>query len=236
MIGNDWVALGLTLGLAIIWLRFNDFLAFRGWISGQLSRKIIHLGTGPIFVLCWLFFSDAGFARWLAALVPGAITMQFVLVGAGIIQDEQAVRAMSRTGDRREVLRGPLLYGMVFVVLTLLFWKNSPVAIVALMLLCGGDGLADIVGKRLPSATLPWSPRKTLLGSLGVFFGGAILSILVVSLFVGQNVLHGPLIKYLPGIFVISFAGMVVESLPWKDIDNLTVPVVATLLGLLFWG
>lgn len=236
MIGNDWVALGLTLGLALIWLRLNDFLAFRGWVSGQLSRKIIHLGTGPIFVLCWLFFSDAGLARWLAALVPGAITLQFLLVGTGIIQDEQAVKAMARTGDRREVLRGPLFYGIVFVVLTLVFWKSSPVAIVALMLLCGGDGLADIVGKRIPSAALPWSSKKTLLGSLGVFLGGALLSALVISAFIGQNVLQAPLSKYLPGVFVISFAGMVVESLPWQDIDNLTVPAVAALLGLLFWG
>jgi len=236
MIGNDWVALGLTLGLAILWLRLNDFFAFRGWVSGQLSRKMIHLGTGPIFVLCWLFFSDAGLARWLAALVPGAITLQFFLVGTGIIQDEQAVKAMSRTGDRREVLRGPLFYGMVFVIFTLVFWKDSPVAIVALMLLCGGDGLADMVGKRFPSAPLPWSPKKTLLGSLGVFFGGAVLSALVISVYIGQHVLQEPLSAYLPGVFVISLAGMAVESLPWRDIDNLTVPAVAALLGLLFWG
>lgn len=236
MIGNDWVALGLTLGLAILWLRLNDFLAFRGWVSGQLSRKIIHLGTGPIFVLCWLFFSDAGLARWLAALVPGAITLQFSLVGTGIVKDDQAVKAMSRTGDRREVLRGPLFYGIVFVVLTLVFWKNSPVAIVALMLLCGGDGLADIIGKRLPSVALPWSPKKTLLGSLGVFLGGVILSMLVISAFIGQDVLQGSFSTYLPGVIAISLAGMMVESLPWQDIDNLTVPAVAVLLGLLFWG
>jgi phytol kinase len=38
-----------------------------------------------------------------------------------VIKDSSAVDAMSRTGDRREILRGPLYYGVAFVVLTLVF-------------------------------------------------------------------------------------------------------------------
>jgi phytol kinase len=56
-----------------------DFAAHRGWISSDLSRKIIHMGTGPIFVLCWLFFKGTPArillgSSYLAALVPLAIT------------------------------------------------------------------------------------------------------------------------------------------------------------------
>lgn len=74
MLGNVWIALVITFLMALLWLRLNDFLAHRGWISGPLSRKIIHMGTGPIFVLCWLLFPDVWYARWLAALVPLSIT------------------------------------------------------------------------------------------------------------------------------------------------------------------
>ncbi len=59
MINNHWIALGLTLVLALVWLRVNDFAAQRGWVESSLSRKIIHTGTGPIFVLCWLLFPNA---------------------------------------------------------------------------------------------------------------------------------------------------------------------------------
>ena len=149
MLGNVWIALVITFLMALLWLRLNDFLAHRGWISGPLSRKIIHMGTGPIFVLCWLLFPDVWYARWLAALVPLSITIQFAMVGLGLMKDQAAVDAMSRHGDRREILRGPLFYGIVFVVLTLWFWLDSPIGIIALMLLCGGDGLADILGKRM---------------------------------------------------------------------------------------
>jgi phytol kinase len=103
----------------------------------------------------------------LAALVPLAITIQFLLVGLGIIKDESAVRAMSRTGDRREILQGPLYYGIVFVVLTIIYWTDSPIGMVALMLMCGGDALADILGRRYGKIKLSWNKTKSWVGSLG---------------------------------------------------------------------
>ena len=42
-----------------------------------------------------------------------------------------AVQAMTRHGDAREILRGPLYYGLVFVVCTVLFWRHSPVGMLA---------------------------------------------------------------------------------------------------------
>jgi phytol kinase len=236
MIGNNISAMAITFALALGWLRLNDFLAHRGIIDGRLSRKIIHMGTGPIFVLCWLLFTNAPAARWLAALVPLAITVQFTLVGLGVIKDQQSVDAMSRTGDRREILRGPLLYGIVFVILTLVYWQTSPIGIIALMLLCGGDGLADIVGKRIKTSALPWSPRKTIGGSLSVFVGGWVFSVALIAVFIAEGVFGGTISNYVPGITLISFVGMLVESLPFSDIDNLTVPASAVILGHIIFG
>ncbi len=144
---NPFLALIITFAVALIELRLLDFAAHRGWIESRLSRKLIHIFTGPLFVLCWLLFPDVWYSRWLAALVPFAITVQFALIGLGIMKDEASVKAMSRSGDRREILRGPLFYGIIFVIMTLVYWKTSPIGMVALMLMCGGDGLADIMGR-----------------------------------------------------------------------------------------
>ncbi len=200
-----------------------------------MSRKIIHIGTGPIFVLCWLLFNDQPEARFLAALVPGAITVQFALVGLGILKDPAAVVAMSRTGDRNEILKGPLFYGIAFVVLTLVFWKDTPVGMVALMMMCGGDGLADLIGKRLKSPRLPWSPKKTLAGSLAVFLGGVGFTLLILLAHLSGGTFPGGLGDYLVAVLVIGFAATLVESLPMPDVDNLTVTGVAALLGLLLF-
>ena len=235
MLSNNFLALIITFGSAILWLRINDFAAHRGWITSHLSRKIIHIGTGPIFVLCWLLFNDAASARFLAALVPGLITIQFALVGFGILKDEAAVQAMSRSGDPREILRGPLFYGIIFVVLTIVYWKDSPIGMVALMLMCGGDGLADIIGRKFGQKKLPWAPGKSWMGSLGMFIGGWSLALAVLWVYQIVGIFPGPFSSYLPGVTMIALAGTVVESFPLKDIDNITVTFTAVILGYIFF-
>jgi len=232
---NPFLALLLTLVIALGWLRLMDFAAHRGWIESRLSRKIIHIGTGPIFVLCWLLFPDVWYARWLAALVPFLITVQFALIGLGVVKDQASVQAMSRTGDRREILRGPLFYGIVFVVMTLVYWKTSPIGMTALMLMCGGDGLADVLGRVIPSARIPWSRNKSVAGSLSMLVGGWVVAVLVLAIFVWAGVFAGPFTRFLLPVTIIAVAGMAIESLPFEDIDNLTVPLVAVVLGYLLF-
>jgi phytol kinase len=233
MLGNNLIAFIITAALALGWLRLNDYFAHKGLVSGPVSRKIIHIGTGPIFVLCWLLFTESAYSRYIAALIPLAITIQFALVGLGLMKDDAAVQAMSRNGDRKEILRGPLFYGVVFVILTIWFWKESPIGIVALMLLCGGDGLGDIIGKRYGKIKLPWSNNKSVVGSLAVFVGGWVLAVFVVGVYLGLRVWPGYLGDYLLPITIIAFVGALVESLPFRDIDNITVPVIAVILGFL---
>ena len=231
MLNHSFWALFITLIASLLWLRLNDFTAHRGWVSSRISRKIIHIGTGPIFVLCWFLFPGKPVDRFLAALVPGLITIQFAMVGLGIIKDQAAVQAMSRTGNPREILRGPLFYGIVFVLLTIIYWLDSPIGIIGLMLMCGGDGLADIIGRKYGKRPLPWSKGKTWLGSLGMLLGGWIFAIGVLTIFVEAGTFYGPVEQYILPITWIAILGAIVESLPFKDVDNITVTVAAILMG-----
>jgi phytol kinase len=228
---NPYIATVLTFVIAIAFLRLMDFIAHHGWIDSRTSRKLIHIGTGPIFVLCWLMYPDVQISRWLAALVPLLITIQFALVGMGILKDEAAVKAMSRTGNRREILRGPLFYGIVFVLITLIYWKDSLIGIPALMMMCGGDGIADIVGRRVRSPRLPWSPEKSVAGSLSVFLGGWLLTIFVFAVYVWIGAFSGPMTHFLLPVTWIALGATITESLPFKDIDNITLTVVSVLIG-----
>ncbi len=228
---NNTLALVITFAVSLFFLRSMDFLAHRGWMDGKLSRKLIHIGTGPLFVLCWFMFDDAPAARWMAALVPFAVTLQFALIGLGVLKDEAAVQAMSRTGDRREILRGPLYYGVMFVLLTIIFWRDSPVGIVALMMMCGGDGIADIFGRRIQSPKLPWSREKSVAGLVSVFFGGWLMSALILYVYVAFGVFAAPFSAYLLPLTWVALAGTAVESLRYKDIDNVTMTIAAALVG-----
>ncbi|KAF0106524.1 MAG: putative phosphatidate cytidylyltransferase [Anaerolineaceae bacterium] len=235
---NPFLALVITLVVALVEIRALDFAAHRGWIESRLSRKLIHILTGPLFVLCWLLFpDDVWYARWLAALVPLLFTIQFALIGLGVVKDEASVKAMSRSGDRREILKGPLFYGIIFVVMTLVYWKDSPIGMTAVMLMCGGDGLADIMGRGIKSPKLPWSREKSVAGSAGMFLGGWTLTLLILGIFVLANAAgFGPLTGYLLPVTLIALAATLVESLPIRDVDNVTVTLAAVLLGHLLFG
>ncbi len=224
---NDILALFVSFIVALAWLRLNDALARHRLVSRELSRKLIHIGTGPLFILCWLLFSNGPQSRWLAALVPGLITAQFLLIGLGRIEDDDAVQAMSRTGDRYELLYGPLQYGVVFVLLTLLFWLNSPVGIVALVILCAGDGMADLVGRRFGRSKLPFNPRKSWAGSIAMLVAGFALSMAYLALFNAVGALTLSLAAAILPVLLICLAATVVEAVSGADMDNVTITVAA---------
>lgn len=235
---RDGLATIATFVIALSWLRLIDTLASRQLISSQLSRKLIHTGTGPLFVLSWYLYSDADYTRYLAAAVPLVITLQFIAVGTGLIDDPAAVEGMTRNHDPREILRGPLYYGIIFVLCTLLFWRDSPVGILALMILCGGDGLADIVGRQWGTHKLPFNRDKSWLGSTAMFLGSFGFGWGFVMLFNAWGYFT-PSLALLPTtgfIALIAFIATLIEALPFKDIDNLLITAIALAGGLVWLG
>jgi len=234
MLKNNLLALLSTLIVAFSWIAFCKFISHKGLVSSSTSRKIVHIGTGPIFVLCWLLFSEISSARWLAALVPLIITVQFLLAGFGVIKDERIIKSLSRTGDPKEILKGPFYYGFVFIIVTVLFWRNSPVGIVALMILCGGDGIADLVGSRWGRRhPIPWSKNKSWVGSLGMFLGGLSFSFSIILVFIFAGFFSINLQETFIRIIIVCITATIVESLPFDNIDNISVPITSIIIGLM---
>lgn len=231
MLENNWIAFVLTFLISVLWLRANDFIAQQNWVDSHTSRKIIHIGTGPIFILCWLLFNNSASSPFLAAIIPLIITLQFILVGLGIIRDEAAVKAMSRSGNPKEILRGPMLYGLIFTALTIIYWKRSPIGMIALMILCGGDGLADLFGRKWGKRKLPWNRQKSWMGSLGMFIGGWFLSLFILMTYHWAGIFTDSFAALLlPTLFIALFTTLV-ESFPVQDWDNLTITLAALALG-----
>jgi phytol kinase len=233
-LAQDIAATALTFAIALSWLKLINTLAQRGWLEQKLSRKIIHIGTGPLYVLCWHLFSEQAIARYFAALVPIAITLQFLAIGTQMIADPAAVQAMTREGKPAEILRGPLYYGIAFILCTALFWRNSPIGILALMLMCGGDGLADIVGRRLGTYKLPFSSHKSWAGSTAMFLGSFGFGLGFLALFnhLGHFQPSLNLENTAISVAAIAFVATLVEALPFPDIDNITLVGVAIAMGL----
>jgi dolichol kinase len=104
------------------------------------------------------------------------------------------------------------------------------------MLVCGGDGLADIVGRRWGTLKLPWSRDKSWIGSLGFFVGAWLLTVFVLAVFVAAGVFAQPLSLWILPVTLIALAATAVESFSPPDTDNLTIPLTAVILGHLLFA
>jgi hypothetical protein len=64
-----------------------------------------------------------------------------------------------------------------------------------------------------------------------MFLGGLLLSSSVIAIFVEIGIFSTSFLDILPSLVIISLAGTVVESLPIRDVDNITVTLTAVILG-----
>lgn len=229
---RDMLAFGASSLGMVVFVESVKALAAKGVCSSVVARKCMHIGCGPLFILTWPLFTQQGAS--IASLVPLAMTLKFAATGLGLLKNRHAldeVRAMSRTGDPAELLRGPLLYGVAFFALTRFCWRSVP-GVAAMMALCMGDGLAEIFGRMYGRARLPWSPKKSWAGSAAFLLSAVASSAAFAELFrvwgwstATTGELVGPLV-------LACAAGCAVESLPLRDVDNVLVPlVVASVLA-----
>ena len=73
---------------------------------------------------------------------------------------------------RQQLLGGPFFYVLVLLAVTLLCWRHSLAGIVVVALMCGGDGMADLIGRRFGgSLKLPHNKDKSWAGSMAMFLG-----------------------------------------------------------------
>ncbi|XP_038980887.1 probable phytol kinase 2, chloroplastic [Phoenix dactylifera] len=223
------VVSGIILGL----LHFWGELAKLGLFEQKLSRKLVHVSVGLTFMLFWPLFSSGSHAPFLAAVVPGINIIRMLLMGLGIWRNDAIVKSMSRHGDYRELLKGPLYYACALT-LASIFWRTSPIAIAAICNLCAGDGVADIVGRRFGSRKLPYNPNKSFAGTFAMLFAGLIASVGYMHYYHLFGFVEESWDMAIRFSFV-SLAAAFVESLPIssKLDDNLTVPFTSILVGVL---
>ncbi|OVA02761.1 Phosphatidate cytidylyltransferase [Macleaya cordata] len=230
---NDICAAAIAGAVALSLLQFWGEIAKRRILKDQkLIRKIVHINIGLVFMLLWPLFSYECQAAVLAALVPGVNIIRMLVLGLGILKDEAMVKSMSRSGDYRELLKGPLYYASTITLASVVYWRTSPIAIAAICNLCAGDGVADIVGRRFGSKKLPHNRNKSYAGSIAMAAAGFLASVGYMHYFSQFG-----FIEESPGLvlgfLIVSLVAALVESLPISTEldDNLTVPLTSILVG-----
>lgn len=199
-----------------------DFLVKKG-LSPEISRKIIHIAAGSWLVF-WLLYDPSHWTKYLNVFPAFLWTILLLYKGFFSKPGDKAVQTMTRTGDRKELLRGPLYFTIVMTIMGTIFY-SSPIALTAMGFLGWGDGLAPVIGKKFGKIKYNIVTEKTIEGSFAFLFFGFFGAVLFHYLIIG---------KFHP--FEILFCGIFVtiaEAFSPKDFDNLIVP--ATIIILYFF-
>ena len=112
----------------------------------------------------------------------------------------------------------------------------SPIGIVAVAMMCGGDGFADIIGRRFGRGNaLPWNAEKSFAGS-AVSCGGFAARARLLAYFHLFGFIDVSASTY-AATLVIATVCAIVESLPIASVvdDNFTVTACAIACGALLY-
>ena len=200
-----------------------DVLVRRRVLSSDVSRKLVHIAAG-----CWcgwwpLF--DATHWSWrLNILVPAVFSVQLLYKGLVLKDpDDPDVRTMSRSGDPFELCLGPLFFTLVMSAVGLALFRTA--AGVCVMAALGfGDGLAPVVGQRVPVGRYRCPGGvKTLSGSAAMF-GGSIVGVVVLRAAIGK-----PDMLVWPKLIGLAASATITEALSPRDADNFLIPLAVLL-------
>tara|TARA_B100000700_G_scaffold52501_1_gene55858 strand:+ start:1045 stop:1698 length:654 start_codon:yes stop_codon:yes gene_type:complete len=184
----------------------------------ELSRKIIHIGTGPVILLASIFNLPRNIAIASAFLIT---------IGLGI---NYKFRLLPAIEDIERKSFGTIAYGISISILLLLFWPSYASSIsLGVLAMAFGDGLAGLIGRSIKSPQ--WKVLGQTKSIAGTFTMGSVVAITtsIISLINSLNI--QPL-----EILVISLIATFLEQIsPW-GIDNITVPLGVTFMGIWLIG
>lgn len=196
-----------------------DYFVTNHNLSRDISRKITHICAGSVIVFLPLF-QDGHWSQYLNVSVYVVWALLFIQKGLFAADDDQAVKTMTRTGDRRELLRGTLYFVLVGILCGTVFYKQLP-GVLSMAVLGWGDGLAPIFGMKLGKMKYKVFIEKTVEGSLAFFTGSALAGIFFVWLII-------PLSFNLSTILIVALAATIVEGLSPREVDNILIPLTVT--------
>ncbi|CAA0814420.1 Phytol kinase 1- chloroplastic [Striga hermonthica] len=213
-------------------------LVVGGAYALTLSRKLVHILSGLLFLASWPIFSTSTGARYFASIVPFINCLRLLMNGLSLTTDEGLIKSVSREGKPEELLKGPLYYVLVLILCAVVFWRESPIGMIALSMMCGGDGIADIMGRRFGSLKLPYNSQKSWVGSISMFLFGFLVTFGMLCYYAILGYIQLDWIETAKRVALVSFVATVVESLPITGIidDNLSVPLVSIVASFLVFG
>ena len=173
----------------------------------ELSRKIVHIGTGAVVPLAWFFEIPFVVALPVAAVITVVTTINHQWRFIPAVEDV----------DRNSY--GTIAYGIAITTLLLPFWPTRADAVSAgVLVMALGDGLAGLIGRNVAS------PKWVLFGQTKSSVGTMTMAVVSGLVLIGLARWSGADLSMPAALGMVAMATGL-EQLSWRGLDNLSVPL-----------
>jgi phytol kinase len=213
--------LSIQVGAVFVWLGFvfsiSAILRRLGQDS-ELVRKVVHIGTGNVLLIAW----GLQIPLWLCAIAGGIFS-----VIAYLSYFTNILPMLHGVGRKTY---GVFYYALSITFLVVLFWSlhQPQYAVVGVLVMAWGDGMAALVGQRWGKHNyFCFGSKRTLEGSFAMFSVSYLITVLVLTLTHGW--FHP---NFQDGLIALPVAAIATlfEAFSPGGTDNLTVPISSALL------
>jgi phytol kinase len=214
-----WQILGLAVSYLFVFAIIACSALIRRWGASEgTARKLVHIGVGH-----WILFAPFFFPDWYFAVIGPA---SFIILNYLSYRYNLFKGSMELSENRT---RGTVYYSVALTILVLFFWtvpaeELRPLAMLGMLTLAWGDGMASVVGERSHRGEFRiFGNRKTVAGSLAMWFFSCLVLTILPPLFLGTGFMSS-------AVYALIFGSVAtaVELLTPKGLDNLTVPLVVS--------
>lgn len=187
----------------------------------EASRKYIHIMLSNWWIIAMAFFDNM---LWAAAAPAIFVVVNYLSYKKGIIK----VMERDENDDNKESL-GTVYYALSLLILALITFgplNNPMIGLCGILVMGYGDGLAAVIGQAVKSKEFVIAGnKKSVAGSLAMF---CVTLIIFVGFLIYSNAEYVAIKSILVAILMT-----IVEAVSVKGTDNLTVPLITSLLALL---
>ncbi|BAZ03850.1 diacylglycerol/polyprenol kinase family protein [Calothrix sp. NIES-3974] len=208
--------------VVLLWLGFVLVVAFTirriFRTDTEISRKIVHIGTGHVILFAWCFDTPA-ILGIVAAFIASIVTL--ISYYLPILPGLDSIGRKSL---------GTFFYSVSIGILVAFFWsvEQQYYAALGILVMCWGDGLAALVGQRFGKHKYQvFGGQKSWEGSLTV----TVSSYIVCSLILYS--VHGGMWQVWVIAAVVAIFATILEVFSFLGVDNLTVPLGSAFLAYL---
>lgn len=220
----------MLAGSFLLLFAVAEFLYYRWKIHVDVTRKVVHVGTGMITLLFPIMLAN----HWFVLLLCASFAL--ILIASLKFNLLKSINAIDR------ISYGSLLFPLAVYSCYLVYhfyagqsenhadmyiYFYAPILTLAIC-----DPIAAMVGKRFPFGKFNVGKgHKTIAGSSAFFISSLFLIFFLLIYFENYSLKLGNLFLFSA---LIAGVGTTTEALSGKGMDNLTIPVIVVLLFIYF--